>query len=156
MAGEMNPEPLVYILNQEERPQWLILDRDGTLTEDSGYTHRVDELVMLPGVIPSLSRLASQGWGFLIATNQSGIARGCFTIEEMEQFHDRLQGELLDSGIELQGIAACPHHPEGVLPSWSIPCECRKPRPGLILELMELFSVGSGSVAFVGNAHFFT
>ncbi len=98
----------------------VFLDRDGTLLVDRGYMYRTEDLRFLPGVRDSLRRLRDRGLGLVLITNQSGIARGFFTRDEMDAFHRALEARLAASGVMLRGIYVCPHLPEAG-------CACRKP-----------------------------
>lgn len=148
----MRSAPLVYIFRPEESRHWLILDRDGTLNLDEGYTHSLRDLEILPGVVDTLSALSSGGWGLLIATNQAGIAHGIFTLEDMTRFNSALVERLDEHGVPIAGIAVCPHHPAGRVAAWARECDCRKPAPGLIHQLRETFCHTEDIVAFAGNA----
>jgi D-glycero-D-manno-heptose 1,7-bisphosphate phosphatase len=111
----------------------IFLDRDGTLNEDLGYTHEAARLTLLPGVVAGLGQLAALGFRLVIVTNQSGIARGRFSEDDMRRFNDALCGRLADEGIEIAAVYHSPYHPtEGVGP-YRRDSECRKPRPGMLL-----------------------
>lgn len=148
----MAPRPLLYLLDDRPAERWLIVDRDGTLTHDAGYTHRVDDLEVLPGVVPALTRLARADWGILVATNQAGIARGLFTVADMEAFHEALTTRLAAEGVPIRGIAACPHLPGAPRAEWDAICECRKPRPGLLTCLAAQHGFALTDALFAGNS----
>jgi D-glycero-D-manno-heptose 1,7-bisphosphate phosphatase len=112
----------------------LFLDRDGTLVEPRHYPSHPAELVLSPGIGPVLRSFQTSGWELIVITNQSGIARGYFTLGDLERMHDRLREMLRVWGVELNGIYACPHHVDGVIPEFALPCACRKPQPGLLLR----------------------
>jgi len=112
----------------------LFLDRDGTLVEPRHYPSDPKDLVLQPGVGPRLRRFQDAGWELIVVTNQSGLARGYFTEEALERMHDHLRGMLRVWGVELNAIHACPHHVDGVIPHLAVPCSCRKPRPGMLLQ----------------------
>ena len=77
----------------------------------------------------------TSGWELVVVTNQSGIARGYFTEHDLERMHDKLRQMLRVWGVELSAIAYCPHHVDGAVPHLAIPCSCRKPQPGMLLEI---------------------
>jgi D-glycero-D-manno-heptose 1,7-bisphosphate phosphatase len=110
----------------------LFLDRDGTLVEPRHYPSRPEELVLSPAIGPLLRMFQTSGWELIVVTNQSGIARGFFTAEDLERMHARLREMLGVWGVRLTGIEYCPHHVEGVIPHFAIPCGCRKPQPGML------------------------
>ncbi|MCL7941434.1 D-glycero-beta-D-manno-heptose 1,7-bisphosphate 7-phosphatase [Halomonas sp. ATCH28] len=115
----------------------VILDRDGVINQDSDdYVKSLDEWIPYPAAIEAIARLNRAGWTVAIATNQSGIARGYYDVEELEAMHDRLHELVHDAGGEIAHIAHCPHGPdEG--------CECRKPLPGLLEEIREALAMDS-------------
>jgi len=112
----------------------VFLDRDSTVIEDMRYSADIARMKVLPGVIEGLVRLQEAGYTLVIVTNQSGVARGCFTEAELRAFHEALTARLAESGVRLARIYYCPHYPEGKLPEYSTVCDCRKPAPGMILR----------------------
>ena len=110
------------------------LDRDGVLNEDHGYVYRSEEFQWLPGAVTAMQRLQEAGFALVVITNQSGIARGLYTLADLELLHDHMRGQLQPQGVALTGIYACPHHPDAVLPQYRLACECRKPQPGMLLR----------------------
>jgi D-glycero-D-manno-heptose 1,7-bisphosphate phosphatase len=126
----------------------VILDRDGTLIdvirdEETGTVSVAwspAQLRFLPGVLEGLRLLKSAGYGFAIATNQPGPAKGQFSVEAVHRTHHALVAALADAGIALTSIEVCWHHPEGSphgVPELRMECDCRKPKPGLLLRAME-------------------
>ncbi len=104
----------------------VFLDRDGTLIREEHYLSDADRVALLPGVGPALESLAHAGLALVLLTNQSGIARGLFSMDDYEAVNRRLSEFLARQGVELDGAYVCPHHPDfGGL------CECRKPATGL-------------------------
>jgi len=104
----------------------VFLDRDGTIIEDPGYLHRPGDVRLLPGAREGLRRLANQGWPLVIASNQSGIARGLYDARAFYATMDRLHGLLSGAGVTIRAAYFCPHHPDV-----TGPCPCRKPGPRL-------------------------
>jgi D-glycero-D-manno-heptose 1,7-bisphosphate phosphatase len=111
----------------------IFLDRDGTLNEDLGYTYQVERLRLLPGVVAGLTQLAALGFRLVIVTNQSGIARGRFTEDDMRRFNSALCGRLAEAGIEIAAVYHSPYHPTEGVGRYRRESECRKPRPGMLL-----------------------
>jgi len=107
--------------------RFVFLDRDGTLVRDHGYTHRVEDYALLPGVREGLGRLARAGFRLVVVTNQSGIGRGFYDAAAFHAFQRVLADDLARSGIALEASFFCPHLPDAG-------CACRKPAPGLLLE----------------------
>jgi D-glycero-D-manno-heptose 1,7-bisphosphate phosphatase len=126
----------------------IILDRDGTLIdvirdEETGIVSVAwtpGQLRFLPGVLEGLDLLKSAGYDFAIATNQPGPAKGQFSVEAVHRTHHALVAALADAGITLSSIEVCWHHPEGSphgVPELAMVCDCRKPKPGLLLRAIE-------------------
>jgi D-glycero-D-manno-heptose 1,7-bisphosphate phosphatase len=105
--------------------RFVLLDRDGTITVERNYLSDPDQVELLPQVGAGLRRMTQTGLGLIVVTNQSGIARGFFDEQRLEEIHARMNQLLNAEGVQLDGIYFCPHTPEG-------DCECRKPRPGMV------------------------
>ncbi len=112
----------------------VFLDRDGTLIRNRHHGCDPDGIELLGGVPEGLGLLKRAGYALVVVTNQSGIARGLFTEGQLAVMHRRLGGLLEERGAGIDGWYYCPHHPEGVVPRYSIVCDCRKPRPGMVLR----------------------
>ncbi len=119
----------------DERPEKpaAFLDRDGVLNRDHGYVYKPADLEILPGVFEGLRLLKARGYWLIVITNQSGIARGLFSLAELETFHRSLDGQIKAAlGFGLDAYYFCPHHPQGSVPAFAVDCACRKPKPGLL------------------------
>ncbi len=140
----------------------VILDRDGTLID---FVRDVElgavvsafhpaQLRLLPGVIEGLRLLAAHGFVLAIATNQPGAAKGQIPREAIARTNDALVGMLRAQGIVIAASATCPHHPEGGPggdASLVGPCECRKPKPGMVLSLIAALSLDPRATFMVGD-----
>ncbi|HEX4146660.1 MAG TPA: D-glycero-beta-D-manno-heptose 1,7-bisphosphate 7-phosphatase [Pirellulales bacterium] len=111
----------------------IFLDRDGTLNKDLGYTHEIARLRLLEGVVPGLKQLTALGFRLVIVTNQSGVARGRFSEDDMRRFNAALCERLANEGIAIAGVYHCPYHPTDGVGRYRRDSECRKPRPGMLL-----------------------
>jgi D-glycero-D-manno-heptose 1,7-bisphosphate phosphatase len=112
----------------------VLLDRDGVLVPDEGLLTDPGRLRLLPGVPAALTRLAAAGWRLAVVTNQPVVARGLIDEAGLAAIHRHLTDLILAAGgPRLDGIFACPHHPEGTVAAYRQACACRKPRPGLLL-----------------------
>lgn len=109
--------------------RFVLIDRDGTINVEKHYLSDPDQLQLIDGVGPALRRLGQAGYGIAIITNQSGIARGYFNLERLEQIHARLKAMLAAEGVAIDGIYICPHGPDD-------DCDCRKPLPGMAEQAM--------------------
>jgi len=128
------------------RMKLLLLDRDGVINQDSDdYIRSPEQWIPLPGAIDALVRLSVAGWTVAIATNQSGIARGYYSEACMQAIHARLRERVEAQGGRLGLILHCPHGPdEG--------CDCRKPRPGMLLAIARHYQVTPAGLWFVGDS----
>ncbi|MDH5395647.1 MAG: D-glycero-beta-D-manno-heptose 1,7-bisphosphate 7-phosphatase [Gammaproteobacteria bacterium] len=124
----------------------IILDRDGVINEDSDdYIKSPEEFIPLPGSLDAMARLSRAGYTIAIATNQSGIARGYFDIDTLHLMHEKLMQLLAAQGGSVGGIFFCPHGPDDS-------CECRKPKPGLLLDIKARFNTVMQDVPVVGDS----
>lgn len=114
-------------MNGAKRKRYVLLDRDGTIIVEHHYLCRVEDVELLPEVAPALKAFQQMGLGLVVITNQSGIARGYFSVKTLEAIHQRMMSLLLEYGITLDAIYYCPHHPDDN-------CECRKPRSKLVQQ----------------------
>jgi len=113
----------------------VFLDLDGTINVDTGYLSNAEQFEFLPGVPGALSRLQSAGFLLVVVTNQSGVARGFFDLVVVEKIHQYLRRRLSLVNVELAGIYVCPHHPDGIAGGkYSKRCDCRKGKPGMLLQ----------------------
>jgi D-glycero-D-manno-heptose 1,7-bisphosphate phosphatase len=127
------------------------LDRDGVINRDTGYVHRIEDVHFLPGIFEMCAALHGAGYRLMVVTNQAGIARGIYTLGEMHALHAWMREQFGLRGAPLTGIYFCPHHPEGVVPEFSRACECRKPKPGMILRARDEHGVDLAASLLVGN-----
>ncbi|HKK72574.1 MAG TPA: HAD-IIIA family hydrolase [Candidatus Krumholzibacteria bacterium] len=125
------------------------LDRDGTIVDDPGYLRDPLALRLLPGAGEAVSRLNRAGIAVVLVTNQSGIARGLLTEQDLRSVHAELRRRLASSGAHLDAIRHCPHLPDHLLPDGARPCACRKPRPGMIEAARDELGVPSDTPQFV-------
>ncbi|MFS0711061.1 D-glycero-alpha-D-manno-heptose-1,7-bisphosphate 7-phosphatase [Brevundimonas phoenicis] len=117
-----------------QRPA-AFLDRDGVLIVDSGFPHRPDQLVLIPGVAEAVKRLNDAGYMTVIVTNQSGVARGMFSEETMHDFNRLLVARLAEGGGRIDAVYACPFHSEAADERYRHPDHPdRKPNPGMLLR----------------------
>jgi D-glycero-D-manno-heptose 1,7-bisphosphate phosphatase len=110
----------------------VFLDRDGTIVVEKGYITVADDIELIPGAADAIIRLRAAGWKIYVATNQGSVGKGMITEEELSAINFRMLSMLGAEGAELDGIYVCPHHPNGSVPEYTMECECRKPRPGLL------------------------
>jgi D-glycero-D-manno-heptose 1,7-bisphosphate phosphatase len=124
----------------------VILDRDGTINHDSDhYIKSLAEWRPIKGSVEGIARLTQAGYRIVVATNQSGIARGLFDTATLIGIHDHLQRTVSQAGGRIDAFFFCPHAANSA-------CECRKPKPGMLLEIARRFNVSLADVYMVGDA----
>jgi D-glycero-D-manno-heptose 1,7-bisphosphate phosphatase len=129
----------------------VFIDRDGTLIKDVPYNANPVLIEFLPGAIEALTALKKNKFLLILISNQSGIARGFFTIEQLNQMHEVMQQTLRNFNVQLDDIYYCPHHPEGKIKEYATQCECRKPKPGLILQAAKKYNIDLNNSWMVGD-----
>lgn len=128
----------------------VFLDRDGTINIDHGYVHKIDDFQFIEGSIEALKKLKAMGYLLVLVTNQSGIARGYFSEDQFLQLTEWMDWSLADRGVELDGIYYCPHHPEGK-GEYQEDCDCRKPKPGMLLQGIKELKIDPERSVMVGD-----
>jgi D-glycero-D-manno-heptose 1,7-bisphosphate phosphatase len=128
----------------------VFLDRDGTLIEEVGYLDRPERVALYPWTTAAIRALNQAGVRVVLITNQSGVARGFFPEAVVQRVHAHIAGLLGAGGARIDAYYYCPHHPDGKVPEYSRPCDCRKPGRGLVdkavrelgVDPLRSFSVG--------------
>lgn len=118
----------------------VFLDRDGTLNVEKGYIRKVEDLELIPGVAQAVRKLNDAGLLAILASNQTGAARGFYEVAHIDALHERL-AELLkeQAGAYLDAVYYCPHLGKGIVAEYAVDCNCRKPEPGMIQQAQEKF-----------------
>lgn len=130
------------------------LDRDGTLIEEVGHLSAAEQLRVLPGAPEAVKRLNDAGATVVIVTNQPVVARGLIDEETLQHIHAELAARFADKGARFDAVYYCPHHPERRSEGeqrYRIDCECRKPKPGMVLEAARRFGIDLGASFLVGD-----
>jgi len=124
----------------------IILDRDGVINEDSDdYIKSVDEWRPIPGSIEAIARLTMHDYRVVVATNQSGVARGLFDLDTLHAMHDKMHKLVNEAGGHIDAVFFCPHHPDEK-------CDCRKPKPGMLLAIGERLRTELHDVPVIGDS----
>ncbi len=129
----------------------VFLDRDGTLNVEKNYLIDPAEFEFIPGVPQALKRLQDAGYLLVVVTNQSGVARGYFSLEQVRRLHDYMEKLLQTYGVKLAGVYSCPHHPEAGIGEYSKNCSCRKGAPGMLLQAAQDLAVDLQKSYMVGD-----
>jgi len=131
----------------------IFLDRDGTITDEVGYINHISRAQMFPWAPEAIRRLKSTGLPVIVVTNQSGVGRGYFTEELVNQVHHKLQNELAAEDTKLDAFFYCPHHPTAVVEAYRRECRCRKPSTGMADEAAERFGLDLSASYVVGDTY---
>lgn len=124
----------------------IILDRDGVINQDSDqYVRTVDEWIPIPGSIQAIAALSQAGYTIAIATNQSGIGREYYTLDTLQLMHEKMQQLVSAAGGTVDYIAFCPHIDADQ-------CQCRKPLPGMLSEILETTAAPAATTWMVGDS----
>jgi D-glycero-D-manno-heptose 1,7-bisphosphate phosphatase len=139
-------------VNNPAPPRTVFLDRDGVLVEDIDWLSLPEQIRILPGVPEALRRLAEAGFRLVVVTNQPIVARGLLTEEQLQSLHLTLAEKLTAAGAPLlRHFYYCPHHPKATLPAYRLDCDCRKPKPGLLLCAAKDLGLDLGASFIVGD-----
>jgi D-glycero-D-manno-heptose 1,7-bisphosphate phosphatase len=124
----------------------VILDRDGVINHESAaFVKNPDEWMALPGSLQGIARLSQAGWTVVVATNQSGLARGLFDVSALNAIHNKMYRELAQAGGVIDSLFICPHGPNDG-------CTCRKPLPGLYTDIARRYDVDLAGVPALGDS----
>jgi D-glycero-D-manno-heptose 1,7-bisphosphate phosphatase len=124
----------------------VFLDRDGVLNKELGdYVCRVEDFEVLDN-FAALKTLQDKGYLLIVATNQGGLAKGWYTEEELSKMHNHLRKLYTAHGVEFTDIFYCPHHPQ-----FTGDCDCRKPKPGLLLQGIKKYNIDASLSYFIGD-----
>jgi len=124
----------------------IILDRDGVINQDSDdFIKSPDEFIPIPGSLEAISKLNKAGYSVIVITNQSGLARGLFSVEDLNDIHEKFRRLLSDVDGKVNGILYCPHGPDDN-------CHCRKPKPGLFKEVAQRYNTGLKGIPAIGDS----
>lgn len=147
---------IVKSKNLRNKQKAIFLDRDGTINKYKGFIKKLDDFELLPNVATTIKTLNDSGYLVIVITNQPVIARGDVTVEQLENIHNKMETLLGKEGAYLDAIYYCPHHPdkgfEGEIPELKIECDCRKPKPGLILAAQKDFNIDLSSSWMIGDS----
>ena len=135
----------------ESRRPWLFLDRDGILIQDTGYPHRISDCHIEEEFIPIALAFQSQLWPVAIVTNQAGLAKNKFDIQDYEYFSSHLIKELEKCGFKTEHWEFCPFHPDGSNPKFTKNSVYRKPYPGMFLKFAEDHAIDFSHSIMIGD-----
>ncbi|MDR1905147.1 MAG: HAD-IIIA family hydrolase [Treponema sp.] len=141
--------------NLRQRQKAVFLDRDGTINTLNNFVKKPEDLELIEGAAEAVRRINRSGYLAIVITNQPVIARGEVSLEELRAIHNKMETELGKRGAYLDDIFFCPHHPDKGFPGerseYKIDCECRKPKPGMILKAAEKYNIDLAASYMVGD-----
>lgn len=147
---------VVQAKNLTNKQKAIFLDRDGTINKYVGFLRNIDDFELIEGVAEAIKLINQSGYLAIVVTNQPVIARGEVTWEELNEIHKKMATLLGKEGAYVDGIYICPHHPdkgfEGECPEYKIDCDCRKPKPGLLLQAAKDFNIDLSESYMIGDS----
>ncbi len=129
----------------------VFLDRDGTISKEKNYLHKIEDFEFIGGVVSALKKLQGAGFLLVVVTNQSGVARGFFSIETVQRLHEHMSHLLKGYGVSIDGIYICPHHPKRGNAPYKVECDCRKGKPGMILRAADDLGIDLSRSFMIGD-----
>lgn len=147
----------VHARNLKNKQKAIFLDRDGTINKMVGFVIKPEQFELIEGAAKAIKAINKSGYLAIVVTNQPVIARGDCTFEELQTIHDKMETELGKVGAFVDAIYVCPHHTdkgfEGERPEYKCNCECRKPKPGLLLQAAKDFNIDLSESYMIGDSH---
>lgn len=141
--------------NLTNKQRAVFLDRDGTINKYVGFLRNIDEFELLDGVAEAIKKINASGYLAIVVTNQPVIARGEVSFEELQEIHNKMETLLGEQGAYVDAIYFCPHHPHkgyaGERPELKIDCECRKPKPGMLIQAVKDFNIDLKNSWMIGD-----
>lgn len=129
----------------------VFLDRDGTINIDKGYVYKIEDFEFIKGAPEAIKRLNDFGYRVIVVTNQSGVARGFYSENDVITLHQYVNSILKEYDAHIDGFYYCPHHAKYGFGKYKINCDCRKPKPGLIEKAILDFSIDASKSWMIGD-----
>ncbi len=129
----------------------MFLDRDGVINEDTGHLYKVSDWIFTDNCLDALKTIVRKGFQIVIITNQAGIAKGYYSVEDYEALTDWYVGVLKKHNISVLDVFYCPHHPQGEVKQFAKECMCRKPNPGMIEQALEKYEIDLEDSVLIGD-----
>ena len=147
---------VVQAKNLKNKQKAIFLDRDGTINKYVGFLRNIDDFELIDGVSEAIKLINQSGYLAIVVTNQPVIARGEVSWDELHEIHRKMETLLGKEGVYIDGMYICPHHPdkgfEGERPEYKIDCDCRKPKPGLLLQAAKGFNIDLAESYMIGDS----
>ena len=156
MVQDNFKDGIVEAKNLKNKQKAIFLDRDGTINKYVGFVRKPEEFDLIDGVSDVIKQLNNQGYLVIVITNQPVIARGEVTVDGLEEIHNKMETMLGKDGAYVDAIYYCPHHPHkgfsGEVPELKMECECRKPKPGLLLKAAQDYNIDLEKSWMIGDS----
>lgn len=148
-------EGKVQARNLRNKQKAVFLDRDGTINRYVGFLRKEEEFELLPGVAEAIGKINASGYLAMVVTNQPVIARGEVTVPQLQDIHNKMETLLGYEGVYVDAVYYCPHHPHkgyaGEIPELKFDCDCRKPKPGMLLTAAEEYNIDLANSWMIGD-----
>lgn len=129
----------------------VFFDRDGVLNVDKNYLYKIEEFEWQPEAMQAIKFLKEQGYFIAVVTNQSGVARGYYTEQDVHKLHEYMQSELAKIGTCIDAFYHCPHLPDANVVEYALECDCRKPAPGMIIKACAEYGINPEQSLLIGD-----
>ena len=129
----------------------LFLDRDGIINVDHGYVHKIEDFEFVEGIFQLCQLAIVQGYSIFVITNQAGIARGLYTVDDFETLTLWMIEQFAKQHIKIEEVFYCPHHPSKGVNVFKKNCQCRKPAPGMLLQAQRKYNIDLQASIFIGD-----
>jgi D-glycero-D-manno-heptose 1,7-bisphosphate phosphatase len=138
------------ILPMENKPA-VFFDRDGVLNKDIHYLYKIEEFGWIPGAIETIQYFNKRGYYVFVITNQSGVARGYYTEDDVRNLHEWMNQQLALHDAHIDDFFYCPHHIDGTVPAYTQNCSCRKPYTGMLEQAKKKYSIDMKKSLLIGD-----
>ena len=130
----------------------FFLDRDGVINEEVDYLHRPEDVVLIAGLGDAIRKIHEAGYLAIVVSNQSGVARGMYGMNDVKAVENRICELLKQKGNEVpDAFYYCPHHKNGTVAEFAIDCDCRKPKPGMFLQAVREWNIDAARSYMIGD-----
>ena len=130
----------------------FFIDRDGVVNVEVDYLHRPEDVILIDGLGEALGSIHRAGYLAVVVSNQSGVARGMYTMQDVKAVEDRICELLRQSGSDVpDAFYYCPHHKKGIVPELAVDCDCRKPKPGMFLQAARDWEIDPSQSYMIGD-----
>ncbi len=146
MSTSLRPEATSNMSNKA-----VFFDRDGTLNVNTDYLYRKEDFIWMPDAVEAIKYANDNGYLVIVVTNQSGIARGYYTEEDVKILHEWMNQELKKKGAHIDAFYYCPYHTAGTIPEYTKESEDRKPKPGMVLKAMSDYQLDPKQCLMIGD-----